>query len=234
MSASFELNAEVRDSAGKGAARRSRHDGKVPAILYGGDQEPTKLELDHNAVLVNAQNEAFYSHILTLNISGKPQRVVLKDMQRHAFKPRITHLDLQRVTDSTRIRMNVPLHFINADIAPGVKVAGGIVTHSMTSVEVMCQAKDLPEYIEVDLATLDAGHALHLSDLKLPAGVKIPVLAQGKSRDLPVAAIIIPRAMEEEAPVAAAAPAEGAAAAAPAAAAAGGDKAKAAAPAAKK
>lgn len=216
MSTSFELAAVVRNESGKSAARRARHDDKVPAILYGGDQEPIKLALEHNAVLINSQNEAFYSHILTLNVDGKSQRVVLKDMQRHPFKPRITHLDLQRVIDTTRIRMSVPLHFTNAEIAPGVKVQGGIVTHAMASVEVMCQAKDLPEYIEADLSNLNAGHALHLSDLKLPPGVKIPVLSQGKSRDLPVATIVMPRAVEEEVPVAAAAPEAAAGAAAPA------------------
>lgn len=221
MSASFELSAELRNGAGTGAARRGRKEGTVPAILYGVGSEPIKLAVNHNALVKNLENEAFYSHILTLNYAGKQERVVLKELQRHPFRPRIVHMDLQRVTDVTRIRMNVPLHFINAEKAPGVKVTGGLVTHLLTSIEVICQAKDLPEYIEVDLGELQAGHPLHLSAIKMPAGVKIAALLQGKARDLPVAAITIPRAaIEEEAPAAAAATPE-AGAAAPAA---GGEK----------
>lgn len=211
MAVSFEIAAQVRKGAGKSDSRRERNAELVPGILYGAGKDPIKLSVKHNELVQHLKHEAFYSHILSLNCDGVTERVVLKDLQRHPVRPMVMHVDFQRVTDSTRIRMNVPLHFTNEDKAPGVKLQGGIVNHNLNSVEVVCQAKDLPEYIEVDLGDLQAGHALHLSDLKLPKGVHIAALLQGKDHDLPVAAITIPRGMEEaEAAPAAAAP-EGAA-----------------------
>lgn len=210
MAVSFEIEAQVRASTGKSNARRDRNAELTPGILYGAGKDPVKLSVKHNDLVQHLKHEAFYSHILNLKCGDTTERVILRDLQRHPVRPMVMHVDFQRVTDTTKIRMNVPLHFTNEDKAPGVKLQGGIVTHNMNGVEVLCQAKDLPEYIEVDLGDLQVGHPLHLSDLKLPAGVSIAALLQGKDHDLPVAAIMIPRAAVEEAeaaPAAAAAPA---------------------------
>jgi large subunit ribosomal protein L25 len=217
MAVEFQLNAELRTDMGKGASRRLRHAGKVPGILYGGKQDPAAVVFPHKDVAKSLENEAFYSHILTVNVGGKAEKAVLKDLQRHPFKPIIMHLDLQRVTETDKIRVHVPLHFKGEDIAPGVKLKGGIVNHLMKHVDVTCLAKDLPEFIEVDVSPLDVGESVHLSDLKLPSGVTIPGLVAGSEHDLPVVAIVLPRAAVEEveaAPAAEAAP-EGAAAAKP-------------------
>jgi large subunit ribosomal protein L25 len=217
MAVEFQLNAELRTDMGKGASRRLRHAGKGPGILYGGKQDPAAVVFPHKDVAKSLENEAFYSHILTVNVGGKAEKAVLKDLQRHPFKPIIMHLDLQRVTETDKIRVHVPLHFKGEDIAPGVKLKGGIVNHLMKHVDVTCLAKDLPEFIEVDVSPLDVGESVHLSDLKLPSGVTIPGLVAGSEHDLPVVAIVLPRAAVEEveaAPAAEAAP-EGAAAAKP-------------------
>ena len=198
MSLSFEVNAELRRDLGKGASRRLRRTEKIPAVLYGGGGEAVPLVLDHSKLLHNLEHEAFYTHILSLNVEGKTERAVLKDLQRHPYKPKILHVDFQRVTDTTRIRMSVPLHFRGEDVAPGVKKSGGIVNHLLTNVEVICLAKDLPEYIEVDLSALEAGSSVHLSDLKMPDGVRVAALLQGPDHDLPVATIVVPRAAMEE------------------------------------
>jgi large subunit ribosomal protein L25 len=217
MAVEFQLNAELRTDMGKGASRRLRHAGKVPGIIYGGKADPAALVFPHKDVAKSLENEAFYSHILTVNIGGKVEKAVLKDLQRHPFKPIIMHLDLQRVNETDKLRVHVPLHFMGEDIAPGVKLKGGIVNHLMKHVDVTCLAKDLPEFIEVDVSPLDVGESVHLSDLKLPSGVTIPGLVAGSEHDLPVVAIVLPRAAVEEAeaaPAAEAAP-EGAAAAKP-------------------
>jgi len=145
--------------------------------------------VNHNELLKQLENEAFYSHILTVELDGKTEQAVLKDLQRHPAKPFILHLDLMRVSAGEKIRVNVPLHFIGEDVAPGVKIGGGIVTHAVTEVEVSCLPKDLPEYIEVDLSALELGESLHLSDLKLPPGVELVQLLQGEEHDVAVAAI---------------------------------------------
>lgn len=214
MAVNFQLNAEPRTDMGKGASRRLRHAGKVPGILYGGKKDPVSLVFPHKDVAKSLESEAFYSHILTVNIGDTTERAVLKDLQRHPFKPIIMHLDLQRVTDTDKLRVHVPLHFKGEDVAPGVKMRGGIVNHLMKHVDVTCLAKDLPEYIEVDVSPLNVGEAVHLSDLKLPGGVTIPGLVAGSEHDLPVVAIVLPRAAVEveEAPAAAEVAAEGAAA----------------------
>ncbi len=202
MSVEFQLNAELRTDMGKGASRRLRRAGKVPAILYGGKQTPTAVTFPHKDVVKSLEHEAFYSHILTVNVDGKPEKAVLKDLQRHPFKPVVMHLDLQRVTDTDKIRVHVPLHFIGEDVAPGVKLRHGIVNHLMKHVDVTCLAKDLPEFIEVDVSPLDAGESIHLSQLKLAAGVEIPGLVAESEHDLPVVSIVLPRAaleVEEEA-----------------------------------
>lgn len=205
MSSNFELNAEVRQDKGKGASRRLRREDKVPGILYGAGKDPISITLSQRQLLKSLENEAVYSHILTVNIDGKLDKVVLRDLHRHPYKPTLLHVDLQRVSETTKIRLSVPLHFLNQDIAPGVKTGGGLVSHLMNSVEVSCLAKDLPEFIEVDLIGLELNHSVHLSDLKMPPGVEIAALMQGPEHDLPVVNIHLTRASESEAPAAAAA-----------------------------
>jgi large subunit ribosomal protein L25 len=196
MAISFELNAEPRTDTGKGASRRLRHAGKIPAIMYGGNKDPEALTLDHNEVIRNLEHEAFYSHILTIKIGGSETRAVLRDLQRHPSKPFVQHMDLQRVSESEKIRMHVPLHFLGEEIAPGVK-AGGMVSHEIIEVEVECLPKDLPEYIEVDISGMDVGDSLHLSDLAMPGGVDLLELARGEGHDLGVVSIHAKRGTEE-------------------------------------
>ncbi len=223
MKTSFELVAEFRETQGKGASRRLRHEGKVPAILYGGHSQARKLSLSHQKLLIMLDNERFYSTILSLKVGEETQAAILKDVQRHPFKNAIVHIDFQRVEDNQKIRMSIPLHFTGAAVSPGVKTQGGIVSHMRTEVEVSCLPKDLPEFIEVDLSGLSLNESIHLSQLKLAEGVELLALAK---EDVAVAAIHSPRAEE---PDPATVPAEGAAAGAPAAAAAGGKAAPAAA-----
>jgi large subunit ribosomal protein L25 len=210
MAVSFELNAEPRNDTGKGASRRLRRAGMVPAILYGGKEEPRALTLNHNALLRSLEHEAFYSHILTINVGGAGTHAVLRDLHRHPSKPTILHVDLQRVTATEKLRMHVPLHFLGEDIAPGVKLGGGMVMHELIEVEVECLPQDLPEYIEVDISALEVGDALHLSDLKIPPGLTLTELVRGADHDLTVVSIHARRAGGEEeesaAPVAEGAP----------------------------
>ena len=231
MKTSFDLVADSRDDVqGKGASRRLRRAGKVPAILYGGHQEPKRLILDHQNLLTLLVKERFFSTILSLKIDGQPQAAILKDVQRHPAKNQVLHLDLQRVLDNEKIRMTIPLHFKGAGAAPGVKTQGGIVSHLLNEVEVLCLPKDLPEFLELDLSTMEINQIRRLSDVPLPEGVEIVALAHG--RDEAVVSVHHPRAEEAaETPAAAAAAAPAAGAAAPAAA---GDAKKAAAPAAAK
>lgn len=188
MVGSFEFDAIVRTKSGKGDARRTRRAGKVPAIMYGGGDAPVQLVLDHNQVVKSLANEAVYSHVLTLKCEGKEEKVILKDLQRHPSRPVIMHMDFQRVSESEKLRVHVPLHFVNQDISVGAK-KGGVVTHNMVEVEVVCLPKHLPEYIEVDLAQVDIGESVRLSELKVPAGVEIHALMQGMENDRPVAGI---------------------------------------------
>jgi len=209
MTTQFELNAETRQTLGKGASRRLRRlANKVPGIMYGGGEAPLSLAFEHNQLLKALEHEAFYSHILTINIDGKTHKAVLKDLQRHPYKPRILHLDLLRITGKEKITMTVPLHFKGEDIAPGVKQGKGMVAHLMTSIDIRCLPGNLPEYIEVDLSNLNLDGYVHLSDLKLPQGVEIVALLH--QDDQPVASIHLPRESGEEtstAPVAAEVPA---------------------------
>jgi large subunit ribosomal protein L25 len=215
MKTSFELVAEFRETQGKGASRRLRHEGKVPAILYGGHSEARALTLSHQKLAIMLENERFYSTILSLKVGDQTQAAILKDVQRHPYKNAIVHIDFQRVEDSEKIRMSIPLHFVGASVAPGVKTQGGMVSHMRNEVEVSCLPKDLPEFIEVDLSGLSINESIHLSQLKIPDGVELIALAK---EDAAVVAIHSPRAEEPE-PAAAAAAAEGAAPAAAAAAA---------------
>ena len=215
MKTSFELIAELREDQGKGASRRLRRSGKVPAILYGGHEEPRALALDHTKLVQMLDNERFYSTLLSLKIGGEKQAAVLKDLQRHPYKNQVVHIDFQRVRDDEKIRMRVPLHFINEATSVGVKQHGGVMSHLRNDIEVLCLPRDLPEYVEVDLQELGRGQIIHLSELKLPEGVELPELIHG--HDAPVVSCHAQRA-EEVAPTAeaAAAPAAEAPAAAPA------------------
>jgi large subunit ribosomal protein L25 len=191
MQESFEIIAVARGDAGKGASRRLRREGMVPGIIYGGDAAPEMIATKHNELIQHLEHEAFYSHILSVKVDGKAEKVVLRDLQRHPAKPFVTHFDLQRVSATDRIKMQVPLHFVGADTCPGAK-AGGDVSHNMTELEVICQAKDLPEYITVDMSAMNMGDILHLSSVDLPAGVEL-IVPVDEEHDLPVAAIHAPR-----------------------------------------
>ncbi len=192
----IEVSAEQRSLQGKGASRRLRGSGKVPAVIYGGENAAQSIQLDHNDIYHKLALEAFHASILTLNVAGKKESVLLRDVQMHPFKRQVLHVDFQRVDKNKKIHMKVPLHFINADISPGVKTSGGIVSHVLTEVDISCLPGDLPEFITVDLVDMTAGHTLHLSDLVLPKNVEMPMLVKGE--DLPVAAIVIPRAVVSE------------------------------------
>ena len=188
MASSFVFNAESRSLTGSSAARALRRAGKIPGVLYGGHEQPVYFTLMRNEVVKNLENEAVYSHVLTLNIDGKAQNTVLKDLQRHPSKSSIMHMDFQRVSSSEKIRVHVPLHFIGESVSVGVK-RGGVVTHNFVDVEVSCLPDALPEYIEVDLSAVDLGESVHLSDLKVPAGIELYALVHGSESDLVVASV---------------------------------------------
>lgn len=183
MAKTHEIKVERRADEGKGASRRLRHAGTVPAIVYGGELKPVSIQLNHNEVWLASQHDWFYSSILDLSLNGDIQKVLLRDMQRHPFKQQIMHLDFQRVNENELLRAAVPLHFINEDKSPAGKSAEVVVTHELKEVHIACLPKDLPESIEVDLANLAVGDIVYLSDLKLPAGVEIPELKLGKDHD---------------------------------------------------
>jgi large subunit ribosomal protein L25 len=213
MRISFELAAEFRDGQGKGASRRLRHEGRVPAILYGGHKEPRAITLNHQKLMTLIDNEKFYSSIINLVVGDKKQAAIVKDLQMHPARNAIQHLDLQRVVETEKIRIHLPIHFKGEAASPGVKSQGGVVSHRIADVEVSCLPKDLPEFIELDLSKMEMNESKYLSDLPLPDGVTIPTVAKGNAV---VVTIHPPRAEEPEptAEVAAATPAEGAAAAA--------------------
>jgi large subunit ribosomal protein L25 len=194
----IEISADKRTLQGKGASRRLRRSGIVPAVIYGGEAPAQSIEMNHKDLFYNLKHEAFHASILTISVDGKKEPVLLRDIQMHPFKQQVLHVDFQRVDKNKKIHMKVPLHFVNAEISPGVKTSGGIVSHILTEVDISCLPGDLPEFISVDLAELTAGHTLHLSDLVLPKGVETVALAKGEN--LPVATIVIPRsALSEEA-----------------------------------
>lgn len=210
MSTSYELSAETRDTKGSGASRRLRRDGKVPAVLYGAGKDVVMLSVDHNTLYHNLENEAFHTSILTLKVGSNSEKAILRDVQMHPFKPRVIHIDFQRISESEKIHMRVPLHYEGEEVAPGVKLEGGIVSHLMTDIDITCLPKDLPEYLVADVSELGLGQSVHLSDIKLPDGVEITSLGHG-GQDLAVATIAAVRATVEEEEVEAAA-AEGEAA----------------------
>ena len=192
----FEIEAAVRHEMGKGASRRLRRIEKVPGVVYGGGKDAIPLTFEHNKMSKALDNEAFYSHILTLKTDGEAERVILKDVQRHPFKPRILHVDFQRVRADEKLHMHVPLHFIGSEQAPGVKEEGGIVSHIISDVEVACLPDDLPEYLELDISDMQLNQILHLSDIKLPKGVELVALLH--EDDKPVVSVHIPRVEVEE------------------------------------
>ena len=206
MKMSFELAAEFRDDEGKGASRRLRHAGRVPAILYGGKQPPRMLSLDHQKLVTLIEDEKFYSTIIGIKVGAETQPAFVKDLQMHPAKPQVLHVDLQRVSADEKIRLRLPIHFKGESVSPGVKLQGGLVSHRLADIEVQCLPKDLPEEIVLDLSQMKLNETKYISDIPLPAGVVATAVVQGK--DQVVVSMHSPRAEEPEAKAAeAAAPA---------------------------
>ena len=196
--ADFDLNAELRSDLGKGASRRLRRNADmIPAIIYGAGKEPQPLSLAHKDLHKACQNEAFFSHIITIHAGGESQQAIVKDLQRHPAKDRIMHADFLRIQMDQVITVEVPVHFVNEENCVGVKQGGGSISHNMTSVEIECLPGNLPEYIELDIGALDIGDAIHMSQLELPEGLTIPSLQQGADHDHVVVAINAPKREEE-------------------------------------
>lgn len=206
MSNEYELNAEIRSDVGKGASRRLRRlADKVPAILYGAGKEPLMLTLTHKDFIKSLENEAFYSHVITIKHENGEDQAILKDLQRHPAKIKILHADFLRVSMDVAIQVKVPLHFLNEESCVGVKLGGGRISHAMTELEISCLPGDLPEFIEIDMENYDLGSHIHISDIKLPAGIESVALSYGEDHDLQVASVVANKAVEEdfdEAPIA--------------------------------
>jgi large subunit ribosomal protein L25 len=233
MATKFELTGAKRDGKGSSSSRRLRRQGRVPAVLYGGAKAPVMLTFDHDAIHHHLENEAFHTSILTVKVDGEADQAILRDVQRHPHKPKVLHMDLQRISATEKLHMEVPIHLIGEDVAPGVKLQGGIVSRLMAEVDISCLPHQLPEFLTVDISNLNIGESVHLSDIPLPEGVAITSLTHG-GEDLAVAAVTTVRIVEEvveeaavegavpegaegEAAAAGAAPAPGTAAPAPAA-----------------
>ena len=201
MAEEFDLIAEIREDSGKGASRRLRREGKVPAIIYGAGRPPRALLFDHNRVIQQLENESFYSSILNIKVGDKSQAAIVKDIQRHPAKPFIVHMDFQRILEDQEIRMNVPIHLIGADVAVGVKQGGGSVSQMRNEVEVVCLPKHLPEYLDLDITELELDGMMYLTDIPLPEGVIIPELAQeegGQAQPVVSIHLIKEEVIEEE------------------------------------
>ena len=201
MSEQFELNAEVRTDLGKGASRRLRHENKIPAVIYGAGKDAISLTIPHDDFWHALENEAFYSHIITLNVGKKKEKAILKDLQRHPFKPALVHADFLRIDAKEKLTTHVPLHFMNENACVGVKDQGGRISHLMNDVEISCLPKDLPEYIEVDITALELAETIHLSDLQLPKGVEINALAHDDDHTHNLAVVTVTKnkaAIEED------------------------------------
>jgi large subunit ribosomal protein L25 len=222
MTMAIEVTATPRGVQGRGASRRLRHSGRVPAILYGADKPAQNIELDHNELAQHLKHESFHASILTLTVEGEKHQVLLRDVQMHPWRAQVLHIDFQRVARDRKIHMKVPLHYLNQEIAPGVKTGGGAVNHVLSEIDVSCLPDDLPEFIEVDLSNLQLGHSIHLSELTLPKGVESTQLRGGD--DAVVVTIVVPRVEVE--PEVEAAPAVEGAVATPAAPAPGAEKAE--------
>ena len=194
MSDQFELYAEVREDMGKGASRRLRRlADQVPAIIYGGDKDPQPLSIIRKDLEKSLENEAFFSHVLVININGKKEKAILKDLQRHPARNSVTHADFMRVSEKVAIKVHVPIHFLNEKTCHGVKVQGGMIQHQATDIEVLCLPSDIPEFIEVDMAEVKTGDIIHLSDIALPTGVTSVALSLGEDHDLAVASVVAPK-----------------------------------------
>ena len=212
--ASIEFTAYPRQGGdGRGASRRLRASGKAPGIVYGGSAEPTQIELDHNALIHALRNEAFHASILTMKLGSAAQKVLLRDVQMHPYRPQVLHVDFQRIDENKKIHMKVPLHFANAESSPAVKLGGAVVSHILNEIDVACLPRDLPEFIEVDLSALETGHPFKASNLKLPSGV----VAVTHGKDPVIATAVVPKAVVETEEAAAEGAAAAPAAAAPAA-----------------
>lgn len=198
MSSVFEFVAESRGQSGSASAKKIRREGKVPAVIYGGGESVELVAIASNEVDKSLMHEAVYSHVLDIKVDGKSEKAILKAVQRHPAKPQVLHMDFLRVSEKDKIKVHVPIHFINEDSSVGAK-KGGVVTHSLVDVEVSCLPGSLPEFIEVDLAALDMGQSLHLSELVLPAGVAVVALAQGEDHDLPVVSIVAAKGPKSDA-----------------------------------
>lgn len=189
MAKIHQVDAEVRSDEGKGASRRLRHAGMVPAIVYGGDKPPRSIQLEHRVVLALSKHEWFFSSVLDLKVGGETEKVLLRDWQKHPFKLQMMHMDFQRIRAGEKLHTSIPLHFIGQEKSPAGKTSGVVVSHNITEIDVACLPEDLPEYIEVDLSGIDQGDMIHLSELSLPAGVEIPELRHGPEHDLPVVTV---------------------------------------------
>ena len=193
----FKIEASVREDQGKGASRRLRREGNIPAIVYGGKKEPVALTINHNELLKHLDHEAFFSHILELNVDGETDEVVLRDLHRHPYKNTVVlHADFQRITRGQKMRMHVPLHFENREESKGAK-AGGVISVIHNEIEIECLPRQLPEYLTIDLSDLDVNESIHLSEIELPEGISIPELALGEEHDVAVVAIHPPKVEKE-------------------------------------
>jgi large subunit ribosomal protein L25 len=199
MSDLFELNAEVRTDLGKGASRRLRRfDGRVPAIIYGGDKAAQPVTMIRKDLEKALENEAYYSHVLTILVGKEREKTILKDLQRHPAKNHVTHVDFMRINDNVALKVHVPIHFLNEDTCHGVKTEGGIIQHQETDIEVQCLPADIPAFIEVDMKNVELGQIVHLSEVTLPAGVISVALSLGEDHDLAIASVNAPRVAEAE------------------------------------
>ena len=197
----IEINAVLRGAKGTGASRRLRHEGKVPGVLYGGKDDAKSIELNAKDLFMQFKHEAFHASILTLNLDGKKESVLLRDYQMHPVRNNIQHIDLQRIDENKKLSVKIPFHFLNEDVAPGVKLEGGVVSHIMVDVDISCLPKDLPTYIEVDMIALSIGDSIRLSDIKVPEGVELTTLSE--ENDPTVTSISQPKVVVDETPVAA-------------------------------
>jgi len=193
----IELKVEVREDLGKGASRRLRHTNQVPCIIYGADKEPSNIQIPHNVVIKQLENELFYTQVMTLKVGRKSEKVVLRDIQHHPLKQQVLHMDFMRIDPKHKMHVHIPLHFINEETAPGVK-AGGKINHVQIEMEVICLPKDIPEFIEVDMGELEMDGIIHLSEIALPKGVECAALSHGEGHDSGVAAIHAVRGQSEE------------------------------------
>jgi large subunit ribosomal protein L25 len=199
MSQDFVIEAFPRDKQGRGASRRlRREERKIPAIIYGGHKDATAISIWHNELKKALENEAFYSHVLTIELNGEKESVILKDLQRHPYKPLLSHADFQRVNKDEEIFVHVPLHLVNEETAPAIKTFGGVAFRLMTQVEVACLPQNLPEFIEIDLFDVEMDGIVHMSDLKLPEGVRIPALQHGAEHDQAIVTINKPKGVKTD------------------------------------